>query len=258
MSRKKKILKLPHNLTYDGISNWSPFKLKFQMYAEAYDWSEGDCLNCLCWALTGKDVDVYALLVEQNVHYTFRSLMLMLKKRFGIMELPDEAQVRFFEAAQEYFESLKDRSDRVMMFAPKAFKELPSSYAPQQSVLRFCFGLYDRSRNTCFEEAPKPMEEALFFVRWYNHVNSTVGNTSISSGENNCHEVVVPAVYAVTRQDPKVSSKSSDLSAVVLQLVDEVRVFTDELKKLKSDCQCQRETGGRKNERKKGMLDLWL
>ena len=59
-----------------------------------------------------------------------------------------------------------------------------------------------------------------------------------------------PAVYAVTTQDPEVSPESSDLSAVVLQLVDEVRVLTDEVKKLKSGCQCQRKTGGRKNERK--------
>jgi len=44
MSRKKKLPKLPHNLTYDENSKWSPFKLKFQKYAEAYDWSEEDCL----------------------------------------------------------------------------------------------------------------------------------------------------------------------------------------------------------------------
>jgi len=56
---------------------------------------------------------------------------------------------------------------------------------------------------------------------------------------------------AVTRQDPKVSPEISDLIAVVLQLVDEVRVLTDKLKKLKSVCQYQRKTGGRKNERKK-------
>jgi len=37
--RKKKLLKLPYNLTYDGISNWSPFKPKFQNFADAYNWS---------------------------------------------------------------------------------------------------------------------------------------------------------------------------------------------------------------------------
>ena len=250
MSKKKKLLKLPHNLTYDGSSSWSPFKLKFQKYADAYDWTEEDCLNCLCWALTGKAADFYALLIEQNKHSPFRSLMQRLEKRFGITELPEEAQVRFFKAAQEYDESLEDWSDRVMMLASRAFKELPSSYATQQSVLRFCFGLYDKKVAMHVSmKRPKTMEEALDVVRWYNHVNSTIGSLSRSSRENICLEDV-PAVYAVTRQDPEVSPESSDLSAVVLQLVDEVRVLTDEVKKLKSGCQCQRKTGGRKNERK--------
>ena len=103
-----------------------------------------------------KAADFYALLIEQNKHSLFRSLMQRLEKRFGITELPEEAQVRFFKAAQEYDESLEDWSDRVMMLASRAFKELPSSYATQQSVLRFCFGLYDKkSRNACFDEAPK-------------------------------------------------------------------------------------------------------
>jgi len=101
MSRKKKLLNLPRNLTYDEISSWSPFKLNFQKYAEAYDWSEGDCLNSLCWALTGKATDFFALLVEQNVQYTFRSLMQRLEKRVGTKELPEEAQVTFYEPVQK-------------------------------------------------------------------------------------------------------------------------------------------------------------
>ena len=251
MSRQKKLLKLPHNLTYDGISNWSPFKLKFKKHAEAYDWSEGDCLNCLCWALTGKAADFYVLLVEQNVQYTFESLMKRLEKRFGTKELPEEAQVRFYEAVQECNESLDDWSDRIMLLAASAFRELPSSYTAQQGVLRFCYGLYDQEVAMHVSmKRPKTMEEAMDSVRWLNHVNWVVHRPSRNSRENKCPEEA-PAVYAVTTQDPEVPSESSDLSAVVLQLVDEVRVLADELKKLKSDCQCQRKTGGRKNERKK-------
>ena len=75
--KKKKLLKLPHNLTNDGSSSWSPFKRNFQKYADVlvYDWTEEDCLNCLCWALKGNAADFYALLIEQNKHSPFRSLM---------------------------------------------------------------------------------------------------------------------------------------------------------------------------------------
>jgi len=92
------------------------------------------------------------------------------------------------------------------------------------------------------------MEEALDSVRLLNHVNWVVHRPSRNSRENKCPEEA-PAVYAVTTQDAEVSPDSSDLSAVVLQLVDEVRVLTNELNKLKSGCQCQRRSGGR---------NLWL
>jgi len=66
----------------------------------------------------------------------------------------------------------------------------------------------------------------------------------MSSRENICLEDA-PAVYVVTRQDPEVAPGRSDLSAVVLQLIDRVNSLTDEMKVLKSSCQCQRKAGVR-------------
>ena len=104
------------------------------------------------------------------------------------------------------------------MLASRAFKELPSSYATQKSVLRFCFGLFDKEvAMHVSKKRPKTMEEALDIIRWYNYVNSTVGTPSRSSRENICHEDV-PAVYSVTRQDPEVAQLRLDLSfQVILQ-----------------------------------------
>ena len=68
-----------------------------------------------------------------------------------------------------------------MVFASRAFQELPSSYATQQSVLRFCFGLYEtKVAMHVSKKRQKTMEEALDIVQWYNHVNSTVDSPSIS------------------------------------------------------------------------------
>jgi len=50
----------------------------------------------------------------------------------------------FLSVVQECNESLDDWSDRIMVLAVSAFRELPSSYATQQGVLRFCYELYDQ------------------------------------------------------------------------------------------------------------------
>ena len=154
-----------------------------------------------------------------------------------------EAQVRFNEAVQECIESLDDWSDRIMILAASIFRQLHSSYATQQGVLRFCYGLYDQEvAMHASMKRPKTMEEALDSVWWLNHVNWVIHRPSRNSRENKCPEEA-PAVYAVTTQDPEVSPESSDLSAVVLQLVDELRVLTDELYKLKYGGQCQKKDG---------------
>jgi len=146
ISRKNKLLKLPYNLTYDGISNWSPFKPKFQNYAEAYNWSEEDYLNCLCWA-----VDLYAVLIEQNELRTFRSLMLGLEKRFGIKELPKIAQVRFFKAAQKYD---KSRTVRWCLLL-EHFKNCPLVMQPSKACYVFVLGCMRQKSQCMFRRSAK-------------------------------------------------------------------------------------------------------
>jgi len=79
---------------------------------------------------------------------------------------------------------------------------------PSKACYVFCFWLFDKDvAMHVSKKRPKTMKEALYVVRWYNHVNSTVGSPSRSSRENICNEDV-PAAYAVTRQDPEVSPES--------------------------------------------------
>ena len=91
---------LPKNLSYDGKTNWLAFKQKFTRYATACEWTSEECLNCLCWCLTDKAADFYAILMEGNEHLTYRRLMCRLEKHFGIKELAETAQTRFRQATQ--------------------------------------------------------------------------------------------------------------------------------------------------------------
>jgi len=85
----------------------------------------------------------------------------------------------------------------------------------------------------------KSTEVARDIVRWLNHANLVVHRPPKNSRENSFCENG-PAVYAVTRQHSEVAHERSNLSVVVLQLVDKVRVLMYEVKKLKYGCHCQR------------------
>ena len=72
---------LPKGLIFDGKSNWFAFKRKFSLYAPQLAWTSEDCFNCLCWGLTGKAADFYAILLEQKHSLNYRQLLNKLDPR---------------------------------------------------------------------------------------------------------------------------------------------------------------------------------
>ena len=165
---------LPKNLVFDGKSNWFAFKHKFTMYATQLGWTSDDCLSCLCWSLTGKAADFYAILLEQNLSLTYRQLLSKLECRFGSKELPATAQGLFLQATQDPRESLEDWADRVMTLATKAFRDLAEEYANEQAVLRICQGLADRKagHHICMCK-PKTVDDALNGIKWFQYVHQS-------------------------------------------------------------------------------------
>ena len=165
---------LPKNLVFDGKSNWFAFKHKFTMSATQLGWTSDDCLSCLCWSLTGKAADFYAILLEQNLKLTYKQLLSKLECRFGSKELPATAQGLFLQAAQDPRESLEDWADRVMTLATKAFRDLPEDYANEQAVLRICQGLADpkAGHHICMCK-PKTVDDALNGIKWFQYVHQS-------------------------------------------------------------------------------------
>ena len=72
---------LPKSLTYDGKTNWLAFKRKFIRYAAASKWTEEECLDALCWCLTGKASDYFALMSERNQDISYFELLATLEKK---------------------------------------------------------------------------------------------------------------------------------------------------------------------------------
>jgi hypothetical protein len=162
---------LPRHMTFDGVGSWKAFILKFNRFAEASNWSEGEKLNGLCWCLTGKAMEYFVILNDTEEVDSYRSLCLMLEARYGQHDLPAAFQAQFQQACQNPDESLEDFGERLLILAVRAFKGLPVSFIEEQVISRFCQGLLDKDagHHVCMQ-SPSSVQGAIQIVRKYQQV----------------------------------------------------------------------------------------
>ena len=214
---------LPKGLIFDGKSNWFAFKHKFSLYASQLGWTPEDCFNCLCWSLTGKVADFYAILLEQKHTLNYRQLLNKLESRFGAKELPATAEGLFQQATQAPRETLEDWADRIMTLATRAFKDLPEHYSNSQAVVRFCQGLTDKEagHHVCIQE-PKSMEQALNGIKWYQYVHQSMYTGTRRDSQS--HEYDEPAnIYQVSETPTRGGAESFSASPQLANLQEEIR-----------------------------------
>lgn len=218
--RRKRPPTIPKNLSYDGKGNFSAFRQKFDTYADAYDWSAGECKSCLCWSLTGKASDFYATITEMDEGMTFNHIMTRLEKRFGEKDLDETAQVRFHQAMQKEGEKLDDWADRVTKLANLALWDLPERHVTRQAVLRFCQGLRDTdaARDVCIRR-PRDMEEAIDHVKLFSNVDEMMQERK--TARKGTATPPEPEVYETShkrRQSPQKDDTSDRLAALAAEV----------------------------------------
>ncbi|KAH3863205.1 hypothetical protein DPMN_026185 [Dreissena polymorpha] len=223
------LTKLPKSMLFDGCSNWLLFKRKFERYARVQDWSDEECGDCLCWCVTGKAVDFYALLTEGRETLPYAELMQRLQERFGARELPATAQGRFQDVQQEVGESLDDWSDRVLTLATTAFRDLPYANATEQAVTKFCHGLlYKEAGKHVSLQLPTSMGDAMNMMKIYSHVQSACAAAPRDSQES--EREVSRCVHEVRRApspDTVIGSAVDKLTQVVDRLLGSVGQLSD-------------------------------
>ncbi|XP_067653386.1 uncharacterized protein [Haliotis asinina] len=97
-----------------------------------------------------------------------------LQKRFGIVELPLSARLRFQSLKQEPGESLEAWAERLVATSSRAFPGLPEDFVEQETITRFCMGCENREAgNLIYNLKPTSLEDAIEAVRHYQH-NSQV------------------------------------------------------------------------------------
>jgi len=115
--------------------------------------------------------------------------------------LPETAQARFSDAMQQAKKSLEEWSDRVMMLATRAFRDLPERYLNQQAVVRFCQGLYDKeAAHDSSIKRLRVMKETLDHVQWFQHIHITIYGSQNRSRRSRDNKDI-PAVYETRRRE---------------------------------------------------------
>ena len=214
---------LPKGLIFDGKSNCFAFKHKFSLYASQLGWTPEDSFNCLCWSLTGKAADFYAILLEQKHTLNYRQLLNKLKSRFGVKELLATAQGLFQQETQAPRETLDDWADRIMTLATRAFKDLPEHFSNSQAVVRFCQGLTDKEagHHVCIQE-PKSMEQALNGIKWYQYVHQSMYHENRRDCQS--HDNDEPAsIYHVSETPTRGGAEAFSTSPQLANFQEEIR-----------------------------------
>ena len=158
---------LPKSLTFCGKSNWLAMQLRLN--------GRKMSLDALCWCLTDKASDFYALITERRDDMTYFKLLHKLEKRFGQKELPETAHARFLQATQNSDEELEDWADRAQTLANKAFKGLSERHIINQAIVRFCQGCQDKEAGqVACNTRPKTMNKTLEQVRWYQYTYQAI------------------------------------------------------------------------------------
>ena len=165
---------LPKNLVFDGKTNWTLFKQKFESYATAAGWTDEKKTDMLIWGLNGKAADFYVLLCKMNEDLSYKHLISEFGKRFKREELPETLQARFQNECQDEGETLRDWADRILTLAAKAYKDLPEAWIRRHTIIRFCMGFLDfeAGQHACIQ-LPKSFKEAMDKMEWFQCINKT-------------------------------------------------------------------------------------
>ncbi|MCU7901935.1 MAG: zinc finger domain-containing protein [Candidatus Thiodiazotropha sp. (ex Lucinoma aequizonata)] len=194
-------------MTYDGKSNWTAFKRKFERYAVASNWTEDECKDAICWSLTGKAADFYALVTERDATVSYFLLMDKMERRFGVRELAETSYARFQSALQKPEEELEDWADRVLTLANRAFKHLPENHMTRQAVIKFCQGCCDKEAGQAASNAkPRNIDVAMEKIRWFQFNSQTIygikgGRSKVRSYSSSPERDEIHPTVAATRSD---------------------------------------------------------
>ena len=136
---------IPKCIRYNGKPKLSTFFLMYDRYACSCGWSPQQKTDNLIWCFEGIATDFYVKLLRRNPTISYANVVAKFENRFEFSELVGTSIVQLNAATQDGQESLEQWADRVVDLAEKAYRNLPDEYIQEQSVIKFCSGLRNRT-----------------------------------------------------------------------------------------------------------------
>lgn len=180
MSRNfhKQTVSAPKSLKFDGTDkkeNWVSFFVKFELYADAYQWNNVQKRAQLCWAMTGTAGKYCSAIIRREKNTAYEELVIKMEKCFYLRKLAVTVQVQFNNARQSEKEDIDEWVDRLLALADKAFPDLPDEYVTNQIVIKLCQGCIDKKVGSVAASfQPKTVEDALERIKLLQHSNQAI------------------------------------------------------------------------------------
>ena len=196
----------PKSLKFDGTDkneDWVSFVVKFEMYADAYQWTDTQKRAQLCWAMTGTAGKFCSAILRREKNITFQELVNRMEKRFNLRKLVATLQVQFNNARQSENEDIDEWADRLLALADKAFRDLPEDYVTNQVVTKLCQGCLDKQVGSVAASfQPKSVEDALERIKWLQYSNQAIFGRTVRT------------------RDPSIEVDNTDVSVQVTKVAD--------------------------------------
>ena len=111
--------------TFDGRTEWCPFKTQFDMIADRYRWSEDQRLERLIESLRDKALKFYCTCAKP-VQNNYNDLCKKFKSRFGQKELPLTVRRKLQDIKQDN-KSVEEFAELVQEMVTEGYPDAPES-----------------------------------------------------------------------------------------------------------------------------------
>ena len=211
--------------------------MKFEIYADAYQWTNVQKRAKLCWAMTGTAGKYCSAIIRREKNIAFEELVNRMEKRFILCKLVATVQVQFNNARQSEIEDIDEWADRLLALALKAFRDLPDEYVIKQVVIKLCQGCIDKSIGSVAASfQPKSVEGALERIKWLQHSNQTIFGGTVRTKDPSNETDNTDVSVNVTKPEEtttKVMEKRMDSIKSVIQ--DTMKTVHENIDKVQSN-----------------------
>ena len=162
----------------DKCEDWTSFLVKFNIFADASDWSPMERRNQLCWCLAGSASRYGTNQLKRNPDITFAELVAKMEQRFNHANDTDTLEAEFNNARQSPGEGNSEWADRLSALADKAFRDMSEKYIQRRVIRQFLQALNDKETGKAVSmQKPETIDDACQAVDFSQHLDCSIYGT---------------------------------------------------------------------------------